>query len=414
MSQNAQRFDGRQLAAEEAADGGYDYRSNAGREGLTARAIAEGKSVRRQWAIRMGFKPAYSYCPNGLIALSNKGIKVFEETHPGVIPWNLYKAGPAGQGYYSYNIECTREERDALVEAHARFGGWIAKAAELPVLAKAIGQSVSSRGEGSRRTYVSLWGLAARYPSPQALQRRIFAVQRRAIEVLRAYDGRGCTLRSVMMALSVTGAVGKAAVIAAYRSLTGEGVVKYSEARNALTELHLCKMADSTDGVEVTRSVEPVFQKLGVRVYPYVQKGNSGWKRGFLVLGQGGRTYHHSAGKKGYWPHAELCGKYPECDSALGALACAMQAWTQQKKLERENKQFFSRLQPEGFIPLVYFQDSRDAGNCRDGTIAFMERAGIKTDRAFVPVTALLPFVGEVRVMNTLKLVAQKLERLAA
>lgn len=398
--QSFRGFDRRSSIAEEAAEDGYDFRSAAGRNGLIARSVAEAGQCNRKWSVGMGFKPAYTYCPNGLIALSERGIKLFEEEHPDVLPWNLYKSGPGTDGYYAYNLECTLKKRDKLVSAHARFGGWIARAAKLPLLAKAIGQSVSSRGEGSRRTYVRLWALAEKYPSPQRLERKIAAVQRRAFEILKAYDGRGCTLRSSVIALSATATIGKAAVIAAYRSLTGKVMGKYSMARNALIELHACRVEDNTDGVAVHRSAEPVYNKRGVRIYTYVQrKSNTGWKRGYLVL-HGRRSFHHL-------PERDYYG-----DSPRGALIAALAAWAKQKKLEREEGNLFRQLQPTGFVPLVYFQDSRDAGNCAEGTQAFMSRIGIPLSRKFVPITTLLPHVGDTRVRNTLKVVAEKLGRL--
>lgn len=168
---------------------GYDVTSKAGLAGLPARAAAEASAVRQRHFGR--FTPAHSYCPNGLMMLSNKGIKIFSDAHPGILPHNLNTGGPAGKGYYSYNLECTLEKKLELVEAHARFGGWMRTAAGLPLLVKAIKMAVSARGECSRRTYVSLWKLAEKHPSPHRLQRLIGAVQSRARTILRAYDGRG-------------------------------------------------------------------------------------------------------------------------------------------------------------------------------------------------------------------------------
>ncbi len=424
MSAQAKRFDLRPIAAIVAAEDGYDFVSSSGRNGLIARAVSEAKQVGRKWSPITGFKPVISYCPNGLMALSDKGIAVFEAIHPNTLPWNLFKAGPAGQQHYAKNIECSREERDALVAAHARFGGWIAKASELPLLAKAIKQAVSPRGTGSRRTYVNLWVLAGKFNSPHALQRRIGAVQDRAIEILRAYDGRGCSLRSTLMALAVNGSIGKAAVIAAYRSLTGEQATSYPAARNALVELKACSVPDSTDGVAILRTAEPTVSEGGVRVYPYAVKNHQkGWPRGFLVLRDDGRSFHYGPNARGDWtgggviyseePSWRVIG-YVEPQSAQAAIGAAKVAWAKQEELEMSQGDFLRLLQPEGFSPLVYFQDSRNAGNCAEGTRAFMDRIGIKAGTEFVSAKRLIPFIEEKRVANTLRLVARKVTTLLA
>ena len=168
MSANAQKFDRRRLVATQVAEDGYDYQSYAGRNGLIARSVSEAKQCNRKWAVGMKFIPAFTYCPNGLMDLSDKGIKIFEEAHPGILPWNLYKAGPAGrQGYYSYNLECTKEVRDEFVSTHARFGGWMKAATKLPLLVRAISMSVSPR-EPALVEHTSTCG-----HSPRSILRRI-------------------------------------------------------------------------------------------------------------------------------------------------------------------------------------------------------------------------------------------------
>ncbi len=128
---------------------------------------------------------------------------------------------------------------------------------------------------GSPRTHVDLWTLAEKYHTPHTLERRIESVQNRAIGILKAYDGRECSLRSVMIALSKTGATGKAAIIATFRSLTGKNATSYREARDTLVRYHQCSVVDTRDGVTIHRTPEPIYQKMGISVYDGIQKSES-------------------------------------------------------------------------------------------------------------------------------------------
>ena len=368
--------------------------SGAGLNGLIARSYAETAAVnddkRRRW--ELGTDRGYgSYQPNGLIALSNQGIKVFAEKHPGVLPHNLYKAGPSGQGHYSYNHHCSSHEQyEEVVGGHARFGGWMKAAADIPLVARAIKQSVSPRGTGSRRTYVDLWQLAAKYYTPHTLKRRIIAVQWRARQILAAYDGRGCSLRCVMTALAVTGSTGKAALIAAYRSLTGENARSYREAREALTRLHLCKVEDVRDGVSVYRTETPEHEKLGTQVFACVQKSSYGWKRGFLVL-RGERSYH-------ILPHLG----YMEASKADSALRCALSAWKRQDAAAKEGADKYRYLLRSDVTILVTREDSYRAGNCRPGTETWIASTGVGRGRWCVPASALMHHTNDARVAKVL------------
>ncbi len=262
------------------------------------------------------------------MTLSNKGIRIFEKTHPDTLPWNLYNAGPASQRYFG--DDCSVAKQSALIKAHARFGGWIAKAAELPLLAKTIKQSVTPNGCLSPRTFVNLWSMAEKYPSPHALERKIVAVQHRAMQILRAYDGRGCTLRSAMIALSLTKSVGKAAIIATFRSLTGEQVSRYSVARNILIDLHHCKVEDEIDGVVVHRTMEPVLEEMNTQVYQYVEKGKCGWKPGFIVR-SGTRSYHATPRRLNREKNIPVHHRWVVYYTERGALGTALQTWAKQK-----------------------------------------------------------------------------------
>lgn len=381
---------------------GYDIQSKAGLAGLPSRSQAENNAVRQ----RVGkFIPVNSFCPNGLMALSDKGIKAFQVTHPGVLPWNLYKAGPAGQGYYDHNIECKSEVRNELVEAHARFGGWMRAAAGLPLLAKAIKNSVSPKGEHSRSTHVSLWKLAEKYPSPHKLQRLIGAVQNRAIGILRAYDGRGCTLRSALIALEINGNVGKAALIAAHRSLTGSCARSYREARKSLIELHFSEeTVDTRDGVTVHRNATPALRKMGIEVYSTVQKSKGGWKRGWLVL-RGEQSFHIFEGRYGFLASEWVDGTYRNMKTPQGPIHVALAAWKRANEAVMMSREKFKNLLLENVTVLVTRQDSYLAGNCEPGTDEWIKSTGIGDGRWCVPVSALLPRAQEPRVTNVLAVV---------
>lgn len=385
---------------------GYDITSSAGLAGLPARAQAERRAVERQYGEHYKmFRPLYTYCPNGLIALSDKGLKVFTDAHPGVVPHNLYKAGPAGQGYYTYNLECTLEKQEELVSAHARFGGWMAKAAEVPLVVRAIKESVSSRETGSRRTYVDLWSIAAKYNSPHTLKRRILAVRSRALAILAAYDGRGVSLRSIMVAVAVTRQTGKAALIAAYRSLTGKSARSYREAREGLIAMRGYNTRDERDGVTVYRTEAPALVKFGISVYSTLDKGKGGWKRGWLMV-RNGRSYHLTEGRHGF-AGTYVGGKYRNTNTPKGAIYAALTAWQKADEAAVLAKEKFKHLLRPDVTILVTRDDSYQAGNCSAGTASWISSTGIGRGRWCVPASALLARADERRVANVLAVANQ-------
>jgi len=176
---------------------------------------------------------------------------------------------------------------------------------------------------------------------------------------------------------------------------------------------------DATDGVAalVDPTFDEVIHRVSVRTawvdanrHIFGDGGNGGKKVFVLTQNGTGRTFHCESSQ---WFPAEHCHREPTPSEAVKT---AIKAWRKQAELAKEEKSFLDKFYTEGFCPIVYFQDSREAGNCKDGTESFMIRVGIPATRRFIPAHTLFPYLGEQRVRNTLALVARKVSalRLAA
>ncbi|QQR78565.1 MAG: hypothetical protein IPJ68_05865 [Candidatus Moraniibacteriota bacterium] len=366
-----------------------------------------------------------------------------------VIPYNLqnnssshveWKEGESEKAYRARRLEASTEQ-------FLRMAGWLRAASAFPTLVEFI-RATQCGMFHSPHNVVNLWDFVERHPSPGGADRYLRKVAYQTNRFLRGFGihfkgrwscvpyNRLCPRKAGMATAAnivqqvLFGISGEdfhncksRDVLIAARGLTlfkpaPREVLRWAVERVNAGEFTCLRDAllasgrlvrDKTDGVEMY--LDPtsdnavrhgISASAGYRLTE--TSGREFVEVVWLVTGFG-RSYHHTGGWYDTVTHKSLADR----EAAVGA---ALDAWQKQKKLERENKQFVSRLQPVGFCPIVYFQDSRDAGNCAEGTWEFMRRIGVSTSRRFVPASRLLPYLGEVRVANTLKLVAQKVATL--
>jgi len=160
----------------------------------------------------------------------------------------------------------------------------------------------------------------------------------------------------------------------------------FAQVREYLGALEL----DTTDGVELRIDPEMEQSKFNVTV-------KFGWDyygrvQCLCVQQHTDRTYHKRV-------------DYPFCLKEV--VREAVGVWHKQVELDRQNKKFLAIVQPENACILVFPTDSRphNAGNCVSGTDSWLERHGWG-NRWYVPVSELLNFRNEERVMRVLKVVA--------
>lgn len=217
----------------------------------------------------------------GLALLAEEGVHAFEEETGHYLPHNLVRSqmsrsvGTVG----AYGRRLPLEEADKQIESHARFGGWLKAAINLPVVRKMIERTQSSRGINSDYTYCNLWEVVSRFPSPGNLERLLWKVRRRSEAILESYEGDfSPAWRDVINALLRTRSVGKAAVITVAATLGMEIRGKwdydknklirpsYQKARNWLVESRIALFPnEASEGTH--HAVEPELVEDGVEVY---------------------------------------------------------------------------------------------------------------------------------------------------
>lgn len=342
----------------------------------------------------------------GLGDLVRRGVEEFEEVHGKCLPHNfIYSDGSWGPRNLAVGSAPFRRMggaglvspagADQLLKEYGRIGGWFRAAAALPGLAKLIKKSQSVNGVNSPYTTLDLRDLLGKFPHPARLERRLWAVRRRAEAILSAYPGDYHPAWSdVARALLVSHQVGKAAVITVACTLDDDcagsqrhsGFASYRSAREFLVSVRTAAfpVVDNADGVEARREAEPCYSKAGVSVYrARVSEPHGRFSRQWIVRARDGRTFHATS--------------HPR-DGARTAVRWAIRAWRRQDELERKEGDIIAFLRgSEGFCPLVTREDSRRAGNCAAGTEAWVRRMGF-AHRQWIPGEWLLPHLHDAEV----------------
>lgn len=286
------------------------------------------------------------------------------------LPYNLHIHGPA------VGLRRSRHHRlsdyPEMVERYARFAGWLRAVGAMPVLVGWLAPLLSTRGVNSPRCRVDLWRLSARYPSPGRLLRAYLATRARAAQILAPY-GRRPSRAALAAALSCgPRRTGKAAVMVAAHQICGPLYGDYRSARAGLITMSRSTntKTDNTDGVSAILANKPAAVVHGLTVTSIVLLSPPGHarKKGWLVLGPGGRSYHALA-------HV----------STTDAAREALDAWKRRMETERE----MHLPDPCRVTLLVTRQDSWAAGNCHAGTEAFLRRHGWQ-DRWYILARQLL------------------------
>lgn len=296
------------------------------------------------------------------------------------LPWNLGNMVNANVAPGSYPRFASRAGAEEVVKKVQRFCGWLKAAADLPALRRVVKKTQSPHGMWSMRTVVHLWDFAERHPSPGKVERKLWKVRERAEAILSAFEGQKPSWASIAQALLVTQQVGKAAVMAVAGTLSGDSFSMYRDARQWLVDYHLCKVEDTSDGVEALREAEPRLTKAGIDVFriaiPVMSR--SGHQVGadflFLVRSANGRTFHSRWG------------------GANEAMHEAIRAWKRQDELALANADLVTFLEGSatGYCPLVIRSDSYSAGNCESGTESWLRERGWG-DRKWIPAVWLVP-----------------------
>ena len=324
-------------------------------------------------------------------------IKEFSNATGIALPWNLNKVDQ-WKGVESFDEskdQHPREQVQEIVRSCQRLAGWLRAAAELPAVTRMVSRTQSPNGMGSPYTTIHLWDFVAKNPSPGRLERQLWKVKRRAQQILSAWEGEHHpSWASIANALCVTKkSIGKAAIIVVAEALTNprddwdgsyRGIGNYQAARDLLVSIRSARfpVADNSDGVNARREEEPSLQKLGISVYRIrVTEKYGRFSLKWLVRTDGGRTYH------------------TEWGSPEEALRDAIRAWKRQDELAAENADIVGFLNGDelGFCPLIYLQDSYDAGNCRAGTDSWARQQGWG-DRDFVPSVWLIKHLHDEKV----------------
>lgn len=393
--------------------------NNAHRFAPTARTLreiarADYEDSREDWGPVDLFSRYVSV--EGLAALVKSGTAAWGEEAT-FFPWNIYGFTETG---FCHSLRSRHGRRLPMAEAgekiaqFARFGGWLKAAAEFPGIRKLFSKNLSSRGVGSPATRIDPWVVAQRFPSPGNFERRLWKVKKSAEKILSAYEGQKPSWLDCYRGLLGNGNQGKAALIAVALTLGWEDswgtrvnehpsegsppTSAYKKARGWLIQSRKAgKILDTSDGVEMWLSLEPVLVKGGVAVYSGFthsqDKYRQGCREGMFLVRFGDRTYHSLRSE------------------AKCALTEAVRAWREQDRLAEMHADLYRFLKGEkGFSPIFYRQDSYRAGNCEAGTEAFVS-GGTWSGRKFIPGIYLLPYLADERVR---RVVSKKMELLAA
>ncbi len=345
----------------------------------------------------------------GLGALVESAIADFEEkVGESVFPYNFVWSGRSGilqigpayyhnPGWETYRGRyCSPEGAEEIVSWYKRFAGWIRTAAELPALRKVLVRGMSPNGVNSPYTEVYPDWMFKRFPSPHKLEKLLWATRERAEGILKRWgNGYHPSWVDIYHFLEKTERVGKAAIIAVAKTLTSRKYFRfYRDARDFLTQLAIARrewVKDTSDGVEILRSPEPVYTKLGISVYRALYQTRYGkYYFGSTAISKSGETYHHA-----YADHPE------------SVLRDAIRSWKRRRELESQNREIVDFVNgARGYCPLVTVEDSYAAGNCVPGTQAWMREHGFVGD--IFPAKALLPYIENNLVLNVLKQVRER------
>lgn len=356
-----------------------------------------------------------------------------------VIPYNFQNNPPRIEG------EMTKEERFRLTtETFLRMAGWLRGASEFPTLVEFI-KSTQCGMFHSPYNLVNLWDFARIHKSPGAADFYLRKVAYQCNRFLRGYglSFRGSwaqvpySLRNARKAGKVTAAnvlrnrVGRMSwqslnvaratetllmcrgfqIARRYEQHRVHWAVesvnerKFPSLADALLVSESCLLEDTTDGVKLLLDPMKTEIKGHIAVCTGYGTFQAGGKKSvgktFLVRSEDGRTFHTS---EAYHYDQETKRRYT---GVRAVIKQAIEAWKNQEKYEQAHPELMSILKPANVSWLVTRQDSYSAGNCGQGTEAWLQGVGM-TGRAYVPVDVLIRHVGNPRVSAVLNVVAER------
>ena len=373
----------------------------------------------------------------GLEALVNAEVEAISDSYGINLPYNLAVHGSAVQRRREGNFRVTMEERSEFLSDYGRMAGWLRVVAESPLGRRFLKKTQSSNGVNSPYTVCSLWMVQSRYPSPHRFIKVLGKLMDRSRTILSAYGEISPSWRGIAKALeSHVKAIGKMAVICTAITLEqmfrvnpngfwGTDITNYQQARawliksrgigrfaetpaglrelvaivwqktprmtfdEALERTLLEAEFRTDDGVEGWFLVDTAITRHGITsswgVVARDTDGETEWHRSWLIE-RGSRTFH------------------TDTYTRLQAVQSALYSWKRQDQLEREN----DLTLPQDRTLLVFFQTSRDAGNCEAGTRSFQASMGW-LNRDFIPVDWLMPHIDRPEVR---RVVVQRLHRM--
>lgn len=381
---------------------------------------------------RLAFYKRPTWDRSGLDAIASVAIADFERETDVYLPHNLSIHGPYVWASWSrrYPLDSDGER---IVDETARFCGWIRSATKFPVLVRLMEKTTSTNGVNSPYTTLDVWRMAKHQPSPGRAARFLLGIRRRANQILKAYGLRVSweALGNAMQYGSIKNIGKQARYVAAYtvkqfveggkNSLgyfnENPGIELLIKARGLkeLLETHRLiqgwalnrvnagefdcfreslhnvnrLIEDNTDGVELMLDPTTEQTSFGIStIMGWNEYGQINW-----LVKAGDMTYHS-------YESWEI--------KREDAVKNALKAWKRQRQLEAENREFLQKFELADRCPLVYIEDSLDAGNCRPGTESWMRENGLG-DKKFVGVHVLVKHMNNSRVRRVLQAVADQL-----
>lgn len=156
--------------------------------------------------------------------IAEKAVAAAREAGYTNLPHNVLNLGPLSGECWAWKGRTWAEGLP-----YRRFAGWLRKLVEAhtPALDRLISRTASHKGIGSKHNHIDLWRLAERWGSPEAANRGVFMVRRRANEILGPF-GLKVSYIGLAAGMESSRRIGKAAFVAAeqtarnrFRAVTG-------------------------------------------------------------------------------------------------------------------------------------------------------------------------------------------------
>lgn len=357
----------------------------------------------------------------GLEALVASACEDFTEGSGGVkLPWNLPTVGAPW-----FRRQGGRVNLEDLERA-ARFSGWLRAASKLPEVVRLISRTTrGDRGVNSPRTWVDLWKVAERFPSPQRFNRWIKRVRARAAMILEPWGLLPSWRGLAFAATKGNRRVGRAALSVARHTVgqvgpdlsrMGEPPLAdrvYLARARGLKRWLKCTPQEREAASWAVFAGEAENLREGcilalTRLTPHeVEAGTAVSYFGFAGVVNGDVSAYPSWGPMGEfcWLFLREDGRSWHGGRGLARPPDALFRAAREDWLRQDLAAGAPIEEPADRCWLISREDSLRAGNCELGTEQFLQKVGL-AGRTFLGVQHLLPYKGIDRVARVLEQVA--------